>query len=143
MKARDLDRKFDEGEDVTADLDLSKVRRPSQEQRRVRMGRDAQPSVGIVDSQSVKKPPGWEGNAATTAPRRSREQSAICWWIRRVSSSKPQGPRGKRHGPRRDQEAVLGACPRGVPARMRHPWLDAGYNAKGKGKDCVEREPWG
>ena len=35
MKARNLDRKFDEGEDVTADLDLAKVRRPMQEQRRV------------------------------------------------------------------------------------------------------------
>ena len=35
MKARNLDRKFDEGEDVTADLDLAKVRRPLQEQRRV------------------------------------------------------------------------------------------------------------
>ena len=35
MKANDFDRKFDEGEDVTADLDLAKVRRPAQEQRRV------------------------------------------------------------------------------------------------------------
>jgi hypothetical protein len=35
MKARDFDRKFDEGEDVIADLDLSKILRPGQEQRRV------------------------------------------------------------------------------------------------------------
>lgn len=35
MKANDFDRKFDEGEEVTADLDLSKIRRPAQEQRRV------------------------------------------------------------------------------------------------------------
>lgn len=35
MKASDFDRKFDEGEDVTVDLDLSKVRKPAQEQRRV------------------------------------------------------------------------------------------------------------
>ena len=35
MKASDFDRKFDEGEDVTADLELSKIRRPGQEQRRV------------------------------------------------------------------------------------------------------------
>jgi hypothetical protein len=35
MKARDFDRKFDEGEAVTGDLDLSKVRKPAQEQRRV------------------------------------------------------------------------------------------------------------
>ncbi len=35
MKASEFDQKFDEGEDVTADLDLSKIRRPAQEQRRV------------------------------------------------------------------------------------------------------------
>ncbi len=35
MKANDFDRKFDEGKDVIADLDLSKVRRPAHEQRRV------------------------------------------------------------------------------------------------------------
>lgn len=35
MKANDFDRRFDEGEDVTFALDLSRVRRPAQEQRRV------------------------------------------------------------------------------------------------------------
>ncbi len=35
MKANDFDRKFDEGDDIIADLDLSKVRKPAQEQRRV------------------------------------------------------------------------------------------------------------
>lgn len=35
MKASEFDRKFDKGEDVTSDLDLSKARRPAQEQRRV------------------------------------------------------------------------------------------------------------
>lgn len=35
MKARDFDRRFDDGEDVTAALDLSKARRPGEEQRRV------------------------------------------------------------------------------------------------------------
>ena len=35
MKARAFDRKFDSGEDVTNDLDLSRARRPAQEQRRV------------------------------------------------------------------------------------------------------------
>jgi hypothetical protein len=35
MKAREFDRKFDEGADITGDLDLSKARRPGQEQRRV------------------------------------------------------------------------------------------------------------
>ena len=35
MKAKSLDRKFDEGKDITAELDLSMIKRPNQEQRRV------------------------------------------------------------------------------------------------------------
>ncbi|MGK2925415.1 MAG: type II toxin-antitoxin system BrnA family antitoxin [Lysobacterales bacterium] len=35
MKAKSFDRKFDEGKDVTENLDLSKTRRPLQQQRRV------------------------------------------------------------------------------------------------------------
>jgi hypothetical protein len=35
MKAKEFDRKFDDGEDITEFLDLSKARRPSHEQRRV------------------------------------------------------------------------------------------------------------
>ena len=35
MRAEEFDQKFDDGEDVTADLDLSAVRRPALEQRRV------------------------------------------------------------------------------------------------------------
>ena len=35
MKAKSLDRKFDGGKDITAELDLSKIKRPNQEQRRV------------------------------------------------------------------------------------------------------------
>ncbi len=35
MKAKSFDSKFDKGEDVTSVLDLSKARRPLQEQRRV------------------------------------------------------------------------------------------------------------
>jgi hypothetical protein len=35
MKAKDLDRKVDAGEDVTAHLDLTKARRPNQQPKRV------------------------------------------------------------------------------------------------------------
>ena len=35
MKAKSLDRKFDEGKNITSELDLSKIKRPNQEQRRV------------------------------------------------------------------------------------------------------------
>lgn len=35
MKAKDLDKKFDDGQSIMDDLDLSKARRPKHEQRRV------------------------------------------------------------------------------------------------------------
>lgn len=35
MRAEDFDRSFDEGDDVTGELDLDRVRRPGREQRRV------------------------------------------------------------------------------------------------------------
>jgi len=35
MKAKEIDRKFDEGENITEYLDISKARRPEQEQKRV------------------------------------------------------------------------------------------------------------
>ncbi len=35
MKAKDLDKKFDSGEDITEFLDLSKARRPAHEQKKV------------------------------------------------------------------------------------------------------------
>ncbi len=35
MKAKEFDRAFDEGEDITRQLDLTKARRPEQEQKRV------------------------------------------------------------------------------------------------------------
>jgi hypothetical protein len=35
MKAEEFDRKFDEGEDVSQYLDISKARRPVQDQKRV------------------------------------------------------------------------------------------------------------
>ena len=35
MKAKEFDRKFDNGEDVSRFLDMSKAERPAQEQRRV------------------------------------------------------------------------------------------------------------
>jgi hypothetical protein len=35
MKAKELDKKFDEGKDISRHLDLTKARRPEQEQKRV------------------------------------------------------------------------------------------------------------
>jgi macrodomain Ter protein organizer (MatP/YcbG family) len=35
MKAKDIEKKFDKGEDITKYLNISKARRPEQEQKRV------------------------------------------------------------------------------------------------------------
>jgi macrodomain Ter protein organizer (MatP/YcbG family) len=35
MKAKEIEKKFDKGEDITKYLDISKARRPEQEQKRV------------------------------------------------------------------------------------------------------------
>ncbi len=35
MKAKDIDKKFDEGKDISKYLELSKAKRPEQEQKRV------------------------------------------------------------------------------------------------------------
>ena len=35
IKAKEIERKFDEGEDISKYLDISKARRPAQEQKRV------------------------------------------------------------------------------------------------------------
>lgn len=35
MKASDLDKRFDDGEDISSELELDKARRPNREQRRV------------------------------------------------------------------------------------------------------------
>ena len=35
MKAKEFDKKFDDGEDISKYLDMSKARRPEQEQKRV------------------------------------------------------------------------------------------------------------
>ena len=35
MKAKEFDKKFDDGEDISKHLDVSKARRPAQEQKRV------------------------------------------------------------------------------------------------------------
>jgi hypothetical protein len=35
MKASELDKRFDDGEDITSELDLTSARRPNREQRRV------------------------------------------------------------------------------------------------------------
>jgi hypothetical protein len=63
MKAKTFDRKFDEGKDITGSLDLTKARRPLQEQKRVnvdfpawmveRLDREAK-RVGVTRQSIIK-----------------------------------------------------------------------------------------
>ena len=56
---------------------------------RVRLERNPQPSAAIVWTPSRSRPPVWaEKSAATTEPRRSKEESAIYWLTRRDWCSK-------------------------------------------------------
>ncbi|MEJ2039769.1 MAG: hypothetical protein P8X55_12690 [Desulfosarcinaceae bacterium] len=48
MKAKELDNKFDEGKDVLEHFDLSKARRPNQEQKRVNAKRLGVPRQSII-----------------------------------------------------------------------------------------------
>ncbi len=41
MKAKELDKLFEDGKDITRHLDLSKARRPRQDQKRVNMAGNA------------------------------------------------------------------------------------------------------
>jgi putative transposase len=54
------------------------------ERLRVRLGRNLQPSAGMVDSQSAKTTGGWAAKrGATTVERKFAAESAICWWTQR------------------------------------------------------------
>jgi len=55
MKAKELDKKFDEGEDITMHLDLRRARRKNQEARRVNVDF---PSWMIHSLDKEAKPPG-------------------------------------------------------------------------------------
>lgn len=114
------------------------------EQLRVRQGREAQPSAGIVDSQSIKTtgvggPRGYDGGKKINGRKRHVLVDTQGLVLRAAVHEANIADRDGIKLLLADEETEGRPSIREQFPRLTHLWLDGGYNGAGRGKSWVEQ----